>query len=233
MKRLLLLFSMCAWVAPGAWAQSSCASDGQATPLLLVERFISADCEACWRAVQTAQPAARALILDWIVPSGQGDEAPLSAATSPEAMVRLDTLARPAPATSFITRNRVTGDQAVKLRVAHGVPLGGYIGASIEVQTTGQSRLHDGASAWLVLVESIAAGADGTPSKRNLVRNVLVSMVTGTELRSNTVRNVFREMRPLSIPPGARPERLRVVGWLQDARGRVLSAAQSICAPPA
>lgn len=233
MKRLLLLFSMCAWVAPGAWAQSSCASDGQATPLLLVERFISADCEACWRAAQTPQPSARALILDWIVPGGQGDEAPLSAANSPEAMSRLDTLARTAPATSFVTRTRVTGAKTVKLRVAHGVPLGGYIGASIEVKTTGKSRLQDGASAWLVLVESIAAGAEGTPTERNLVRNVLVSMVTGTELRSKTVRNIFREMRPLSIPPGARPERLRVVGWLQDARGRVLSAAQSICAPPA
>lgn len=233
MKRLLLLFSMCAWVAPGAWAQSSCASDGQATPLLLVERFISADCEACWRAAQTPQPSARALILDWIVPSGQGDEAPLSAATSPEAMGRLDMLARTAPATSFVTRTRVTGAKTVKLRVAHGVPLGGYIGASIEVKTTGKSRLQDGASAWLVLVESIPAGAEGTPTERNLVRNVLVSMVTGTELRSKTVRNIFREMRPLSIPPGARPERLRVVGWLQDARGRVLSAAQSICAPPA
>ena len=38
-------------------------------------------------------------------------------------------------------------------------------------------------------------------------------------------------MRPLSIPPGTTPERLRVVGWVQDASGRVLTAAQSVCVP--
>jgi hypothetical protein len=39
------------------------------------------------------------------------------------------------------------------------------------------------------------------------------------------------ERRPLSIPEGADPQRLRVVGWLQDQRGRLLAAAQSACRP--
>jgi hypothetical protein len=33
----------------------------------------------------------------------------------------------------------------------------------------------------------------------------------------------------MSIPEGAKPERLRVVGWVEDARGRVVAAAQSRC----
>lgn len=232
MKRLLLLLSLCAWVAPGAWAQSFCASDGQTTPLTLIERFISADCEACWRAAQAPQPSARALILDWIVPGGQGDEAPLSAAASPEALLRLDTLGRAAPAGSFVTRTKITRSLAPKLRVAHGVAVGGYIGASIEFKANANSPRLDGASTWLLLVETIPARTEGTPSERHLVRNVLISRLGETEWRSSAAPAIFRELRPLSIPPGATPQRLRVVGWLQDAQGRVLSAAQSVCRPP-
>ena len=35
--------------APGAWAQASCSSDGAPRPAVVFERFINADCEACWR----------------------------------------------------------------------------------------------------------------------------------------------------------------------------------------
>ena len=31
------------------------------------------------------------------------------------------------------------------------------------------------------------------------------------------------------FPEGAQPERLRTVGWVQDAQGRVVAAAQSVC----
>lgn len=229
MNRLLLLISLGAWLVPGAWAQSFCASDGQAKPLTLIERFMSADCEACWRNVQALEPSARTLTLDWIVPSSLGDDAPLSAAASPEALLRLDTLGRAAPASSFITRTQVRGGNARRLRVAHGVPLGGYIGASIEFTASGKSPQTNGASSWLLLVETIPGGTDGTPSERHLVRNVLISMVNEGELRSQAAPHIFRERRPLSIAPGTQPQRLRVVGWLQDAQGRVLSAAQSVC----
>ena len=94
MKRLLLLASLSTWLVHGASAQSFCASDSQATPVALVERFISADCEACWSDPKTPAPAAQALTLDWIVPSEQGEAAPLSAAASRDARMRLESLGR-------------------------------------------------------------------------------------------------------------------------------------------
>ncbi len=230
MKHFFLWLSLIAGAA--AWAQGSCASDGQPMPLALTERFISADCAPCWSAPSPSPAAAGALTIDWIVPSARGDEAPLSAAASRDAWLRLETLGRAAPATSFSTRTQVKGDPGGTLRVAHGVALGGYIGASIELKTSGQARQHQTLSAWLVLVETIAAGADGTASERNLVRNVLLSSWSAPEPASTTAPASYRETRPLSIPPGATAARLRVVGWLQDAHGRVLSAAQSVCAPP-
>jgi hypothetical protein len=39
------------------------------------------------------------------------------------------------------------------------------------------------------------------------------------------------ESRPLSIPQGVNPDRLRVLGWVQDAQGQVLATAQSRCTP--
>lgn len=233
MKHLLLLLCLCTGAASPAWAQSLCASDGQATPLSLVERFISADCEACWSAPQPMKPSPRTLTLDWIVPGNQGDEAPLAAAATRDASLRLETLRRAAPATTLLTRTPVTGSRASKLRVAHGMALGGYIGASIELKAPAGHHVQEDLSTWLVLVETIAAGAEGTPIERNLVRNVLVSSWNKPRQLSKTAQVELREMRPLSIPPGANPERLRVVGWVQDAQGRILTAAQSVCIAPA
>ena len=229
MKHLLFVLTLIPCLSTVAGAQSLCASDGQATPVALVERFISADCEACWNAPQTFEPSARALTLDWIVPGERGDDAPLSAAASLDARMRLEVLGLPMPATSSVTTTPVVGSRAQRLRVAHGVPLRGYIGASIELKTTRMPRPQENWSAWLVLVETIPAGADGTPLERNLVRNVLLSTWNKPEQLSKSERHIFREMRPLSIPQGAAPQRLRVVGWVQDAQGRVLSAAQSVC----
>lgn len=231
MKTLFLLLGLSVWAAHSAQAQASCASDGQATPMALVERFISADCEACWSDPQTRPPAAGVLTLDWIVPGQQGEDAPLSAAASQDALMRLQTLGRAAPVTSATTNKPVAGGRANRLRVAHGLPLGGYMGTSIELKTAlrphGQARL----SAWLLLVETIPAGADGTATPRNLVRNVLQLPWNKRVGLSTREQITFHETRPLSIPSGSTPERLRVVGWVQDGRGRILTAAQSVCAP--
>jgi hypothetical protein len=232
MKTLFLLLGLTVWTAHSAEAQSSCASDGQTTPVTLVERFISADCEACWSESPRRPPAAGALTLDWIVPGKQGEDAPLSAAASRDALMRLEALGRAAPVTSAATSGLVTGGRANRLRVAHGLPLGGYIGTSIELKTALQPRGQAGLSAWLVLVETIPAGTDGTATPRNLVRNVLQLPWNKRNQLSKTEHLAFYETRPLSIPSGATPERLRVVGWVQDGRGRILTAAQSVCAPP-
>lgn len=231
MKSHLFLLGLSVWVAHSAQAQAFCASDGQPTPVALVERFISADCEACWSAPQTIQPTPRTLTLDWIVPGTEGDDAPLSAAASRDAAMRLESLGRPAPATSTLTTTPVRGARGNRLRVAHGLPFGGYLGASIELKTAWAPRDPVALDAWLLLVETIPAGADGTPTPRNLVRNVLLRPWHKPDQLLKGERAMFYEMRALNIPTGATPARLRVVGWVQDGHGRILTAAQSVCVP--
>lgn len=200
-------------------ARSSCSSDGVPAPAALLERFVDAGCEACWR--DAATPAARPgdLPLDWIVPSALGDAAPLAAAARRDALARLEALGRPRPPTSDSIRSR---KQVVrgKLRVAQGLAIGGYVGASIEWTGAPPSAW----TGWLALVETLPAGTEGSPVARYLVRNVLqVTWPPGSPRQ--------RESRPMNVPEGARPERLRVVGWVEDARGRVRAIAASACAP--
>ena len=229
--KFLLLFIGCNLIFSGAQAQSFCASEGQPSPTALVERFMNADCEACWGKVPPEMPTPQVLALDWIVPSSQGDEAPLSAAASREALERLQVLGIPAPQDTRTHSTPVPTSPALALRVGHGVAVGGYLGASIELKISPATKMTGDLNASLVLIETIPAGADGTPVERNLVRNVLTINWSVLEQLSNSEQQVWREMRPLSIPAGTTPERLRVVGWVQDDWGRVVAAAQSVCLP--
>lgn len=235
--KFVLLFAGFALLAPVALAQSFCASEGQATPTLLVERFTNADCEACWGKLPPELPPELptthpALVLDWIVPSAQGDEAPLSAAASRDALERLQTVGIPAPKDTRTRQTPIPTSHALALRVGHGVAVGGYLGASIELKVHPTFNAWGSLSAWLVLVETIAPGVEGTPVARNLVRNVLITNWDVLEQLTNKEQLTLREMRPLSLPAGTNPERLRVVGWVQDAGGKILTAAQSVCLPP-
>ncbi len=230
LKNVLLWMALSVCVARAGWAQSSCDSDGQTPPLTLVEHFISADCAACWSAAPTANPGPRTLSIDWIVPSDQGDEAPLSAAALREAQTRLATLGRASPASSIMTRSRVLNRPGQQLRVAQGAPLGAYLGAIIEYQTSSNARRQKPLTAWLLLVETVPAGVEGALVEKNLVRNVLISTWDQPDQHSAAGPASYRELRPLNVPEGAKPERLRLIGWVQDARGQVLSAAQSVCA---
>ncbi len=231
MRRFLasLLLALCA--AHSAWSQSSCSSDAQPTPATLLERFMSADCEACWGAPHPLRLDPRTLSIDWIAPGAVGADAPLSAAVSRDAAMRLAELGLEAPETSLDSRTKVKRKPLVQLRVAHGKALGGYIGATIELRAGARARLRKPLNAWLLLVETLPAGVEGTPVARNLVRNTLFLAWNQPDRVLKDGRQVFRELRPLNIPEGARPERLRVIGWVQDADGRVLSAAQSVCPP--
>lgn len=224
MKHLVLLTALLSCLAPGAWAQSFCASDGQPRPVALVERFISADCEACWADTSTIKPASRELAIDWIVPSDKGDDAPLSAAASRDARLRLEALGRKLAENSLTTRHKLYG-RARPLRVAHGLPFNGYIAASIEMKPAVPGLW----TSWLLLVETIPAGTEGTPVERNLARNLLLSTWNGREPLSKSEQKRFFESRPMAIPEGAKPGRLRVVGWVEDAQGRIRSIAQSRC----
>ena len=216
-------------IAATAQAQSSCSSDGQRTPVAVVERFTSADCENCWSDT-TARPAPpRTLVLDWIVPSPRGDEAPLSAAATRDANDRLAALHRAAPTTSLTTQTPVA-KRPYRMRVAHGLPFNGYIGASMELPQSEVRPVPLPVTGWLVLVETIAAGTEGTPVERNLVRNSLTRTWDGRHQLSKDEQKRLWESRPMGLGATARPERLRVVGWVEDAHGRIITAAQSHCA---
>ena len=222
---LAALAALAGLSSAGARAQSFCSSDGQRQPAGLLERFISADCEACW-SQDGPRPAPGELALDWIVPGSKGDDAALSAAASRDALTRLTALARAAPAASDAVQHRV---QAARrgLRVSHGPPINGYLGTSIEFKSPGPGPW----SSWLLLVETIPAGADGTPIERNLVRNALESSWGGSGPLSREELARLYESRPMRIADGAQPSRLRVVGWMLDGRGRMRAIAQSQCSP--
>lgn len=203
-------------------AQSYCASDGQPAPTALVERFINADCESCWSDPMTPKARRGELAIDWIVPVARGDEAALSAAASRDSLARLEVLKRQIPlrADTVTARSRPAGQ---RLRVSHGLPFNGYIGTSIELKPARGGPW----SAWLLLVETIPAGVEGTPVERNLVRNALQVAWDG---RPPGTKQLYED-RPMAIPEGARPERLRVMGWVEGSDGRVGAMAVSRCKP--
>jgi hypothetical protein len=205
-------------VSPLVAAQSFCSSDRLTQPAAVLERVVGADCDSCW-ADDSARARPNELALDWIGPGSKGEDAPLAAAATRDALARLAALQRTAPATFDLARQPV---QAPKrgLRVSIGPPFNDYVGTSIELKPPGPDRW----SAWLLLVETIPAGTEGTPIERNLVRNAL-QLAWG----AGTVQPRLFESRSMSIPPGARPERLRVVGWVEDGRGRMRAIAQSRC----
>src|SRR3989344_3504619 len=84
-----------------ALAQASCSSDGFPQPVAIFERFISADCEACWSDAATPpRPPPH--------PRAPTPPAPPDAPPAPRGP--------PTPA---------------RLRVAHGMPFNDYLGAAI------------------------------------------------------------------------------------------------------
>lgn len=237
MKNIALtLASLLALVhAPHASAQASCSSDGTAQPVALFERFISADCEACWSDAATPAPSATAgaVVLDWIVPGKIADDAPLSAAATNDALVRLRTLGRQAPSTTDVHIATVDTPSPSRLRVAHGLPFNDYMGTAIAF---GPSRLvqknNSTKDLWrfhLLLVEAVPAGADGTAVPRQLVRNMLEGEWLPKDRQAPGKPFPWMEARSMRIAEGAQAERLSLVGWVQDASGRIVAAAQSIC----
>lgn len=221
-----------------ASAQSFCASDGQRRPVLLIERFINADCETCWQDQATLKAGEEDTVLDWIVPNdagNKGDDAPLSAVASRDGLTRLEALGKSVPRETLTSTHPVAGLEGLKgttLRVAHGLPLSGYLGTSIELKPVPQSARNQRWTAWLALVETLPAGTEGTPVARNLVRNVFQAVWSGDKRTSKTDQHRFFDARSMSIAPGVNPDKLRVIGWVEDAKGQVLAAAQSRCVSP-
>lgn len=221
MDRLLLVTCLLP-IAIAAHAQpSSCSSDGVPQPAALLERFINADCATCWTDKLTPEPASGTLAIDWVMPGTSGDDAPLSAVATRDGGDRLESLGRAIPAQSSSVFTQRQADTR-GLRVAHGLPVSDYIGASIELKPAGAHAWK----AWLLLVETLPAGTEGSPVERNLVRNAF----TTDWAAGNTSVPSRYELRPMRFAEGAQPSRLRVVGWVEDSRGRIRAIAQSRCA---
>ncbi len=230
MKRLFLLMALGTCLAPAAWTQSFCASDGQPTPVALVERFISADCSTCWSEPPASHARPQTVTIDWIVPSPRGDEAPLSAAASRDALARLAHLRLAAPAEALVTTRPLASARAHPLRVAHGLPFNDYLGASIEMKPA-KGATSGPWTAWLLMLETIPAGTEGSPLERRLARNLFKTEWKQPLAKDKAQPARFLDSRPLSIPEGANPENLSVLGWVEDTRGRIRSIALSRCTP--
>lgn len=237
MKYFLLLFF--ALQTTQTYAQSSCSSDKTAAIKTMYERFTNADCEVCW-----TKPLATAkfgVTLDWLAPSPAGDDAPLSAAANRDALFRLESLKITLPKEQQVVKTEVKTEvkkSAYQIRVAHGLAVAGYIGASIELtQFPSNLRNAKNLTAVLLLTETIPKGMADTPIERLLVRNMLIepwkmTMASSPKNSKPDDKQVLLTRRPLSIPSGVNPDNLHVMGWVQDDSGRILAAAQSLCIEP-
>ncbi|HYW57600.1 MAG TPA: hypothetical protein VE934_11605 [Polaromonas sp.] len=228
----LALLALTLGLASAAHGQSSCSSDGQPRPTALLERFINADCANCWADSATARARRGEIALDWIAPGTRGDDAPLSVAATRDALGRLQALGQSLPPARMDNTSSLRGMQNNVLRVAHGLPVSGYVGASIEFKSPARTANAQPWTAWLALVEAIPVGTEGSPVARNLVRNVFQSRWNADQKLSKKERLSFSDARSMDIPQGMNTERLRIIGWVQDAEGRIIGAAQSRCARP-
>jgi len=201
-------------------ARALCTSDAVPPPAALLERFVNADCEECWRDPATPQPATGTFAIDWVLPGARGDDAPLAAVALEEATERLQALQRPAPARSDAVFSRREGTE-VRLRLAQGDAFNDYVGTSIELKAPGREAWQ----AWLLLVEQLPAGTEGSPVERYLVRNVF----RPDWQAAARPRGGLAESRPMQIHEGARPERLRLLAVLEDSRGHIRAIRQTAC----
>ena len=92
----------------------------------------------------------------------------------------------------------------------------------MELKDAGSDVWH----AWLLLVEQIPAGAEGTPVARNLVRKVFRPESWAKIGRGS---GPLAETRSMQVPKWTHPERVRLVAVLQDGRGRIRAITRTEC----
>jgi hypothetical protein len=198
------------------------AHDCPRAPTAVVERFIGADCAACWGRDAGAS-ASGAWTLDWIVPGAQGDNAPLALAALPEAKARAQRgRLRAASNDTLAHRTALKAPRGTSLVVATGPAWHGYLGVQLDLG----GRWPAGSSAWVALVEAVPQGTDGTPVARQLVRNV------AGPIRIDNAEPTQRDTRAMRWPESAQPQRLVAAAWVEAADGRMLAFARDRCASP-
>lgn len=189
----------------------------------VLERFISAECEACWTDPSVARPDAGEWLLDWIVPSARGEAAPLSSAAPVEARGRVERAMKAALTDdrASVQRTPARGASSLQLSVLSGPAWNGYFGVRID----GSGRAPAGSAAWVALVESVASGTDGTAAPRELVRTVS-GPLTPPELRQG---KPWQHLLAMRWPETAKASRLRARAWIEDARGHIVAMAGERC----
>jgi hypothetical protein len=195
-----------------------------ATTGAVMERFLSAECSACWTDATVAQPDANQWLLDWIVPSARGDDAPLAPAAPSEASDRMRRALRADAVGDGALVHRTAARSTTplpQLRVLSGPAWSGYFA----VQADGSGRVPKGATVWVALVESVRAGTDGTVAPRQLVRTV-AGPFEPAELRGGKPWRLLQAMR---WPDTAKPERLRARAWIEQPDGRIAAMAGERC----
>lgn len=192
-------------------------------PTIVLERFIPADCEACWRGTPPGGvPGPRTLLLDWIVPAGDG--APMASAALPDALDRAAGATLADTATSTRQRVHTLADSGTpRVGIMDGPAWNGYIALRVVVTRRGVP-LPPGAMAFAALVERVPAGSEGTTVARQLVRAAVGPMPLTELARERRVQH----LRAVRVPETDRPERLVSVAWIASADGRMIAAAQSV-----
>lgn len=194
-----------------------------AQPQVLLERFISADCLACWGAVPpNPAPGRRALVLDWIVPAPPASDAPLAPAALMEAAPRAAQEGRLASNEALTRSHPLPASSAVRIEVEDGPAWSGYIGLAMRIEWHSARPLPKDLSAWLALVERIDAGREGTPVDRLLVRALVGPLGLHTLTRDEPVEH----LGAVRVPETGKPERLHAVGWVETDKGRVIAVAR-------
>jgi hypothetical protein len=189
----------------------------------VLERFINAECETCWTDANVPQAGGNEWLLDWIVPSAKGDDAPLSPAAPVEAAARARRAmgAEPANGRTTAQRSAAREGNGLRLRVASGPAWNGYFA----VQLDGSGRAPAGSMAWIALVEWVDAGTDGTVVPRHLVRTV-AGPFEPSELRNG---KPWQRLQALRWPETAKAARLRAHAWIEQRDGRIVAMASERC----
>lgn len=225
----LRLACLCLLPAAPALAQPVCNSDGQSAPSALLERFVSADCATCWQDPSAPPAAPGALVLDWIVPGKLGDEAPLAASASRDALDRLQNLGLALPDTATHQRTEVRTLDGATLRLAHGPAVGNYVGITMHLRVPAAASVRWPLQMWLVLTEALPVGTEHSAVPRNLTRNTFQPLWNKGEMLLQNKYFEIKDLRAMAMPEGTRPARVRLAGWVQDASGQMLVATQTAC----
>ncbi len=206
--------------------QPLCSSDGRSVPRAVVERFISADCAACWHEADAEPlPPTGTVVLDWVVPGANGASAPLAAGARRDALERLQMLGRPKPTHSLRLAQPMQLQAQLHLRVAHGLPVANYVGTAVELGPPEAGPW----TAVLLLVERMRTDASGKAPERHLVRNMLVTDWSEPRRSVDEALALWRESRPMSIPEDTLFEKLYALAWVENAQGHVVALARADC----